>query len=109
VGLRAMTTNVDIVRGHYTASARISSIMRWRSGETLRDDSFRVLLQLKNEANCLTLQPTKQSPKHQLSSDPQSKLPLPRERFSPRVEICRMASVPAPSRSMAGLEKQIRR
>src|ERR1700735_959320 len=65
---------------------RISSIMRWRSGETLRGDSFMALLRLKSEANCLTLQPTKQSPKHQLSSNPQSEPPLPRERFSPGVD-----------------------
>src|ERR1039457_1894052 len=62
---------------------RISSIMRWRSGETLRGESFMALLRLQNKADCLTSQPTKQSLKPQLSSNPQSELPLPRERFSP--------------------------
>ncbi len=33
------------------------------------------LLRLKGEANCLTLQPTKQSPKHQLSSNPNRSYP----------------------------------
>ena len=45
------------------------------------------LLRWQNEANCLTSQPTKQSLKHQPSSNPQSKLPLPRERFSPWVKM----------------------
>ena len=33
------------------------------------------LLRLQNEANCLTLQPTKQSLKHQQSSDPNRSYP----------------------------------
>src|ERR1039457_7473241 len=60
--------------------------MRWRSGETLRGESFMALLRLQNKADCLTSQPTKQSLKPQLSSNPQSELPLPRERFSPWVK-----------------------
>jgi hypothetical protein len=44
------------------------------------------LLRLQIEADCLTSQLTKQSLKHQPSSNPQSKLSLPRERFSPRVD-----------------------
>jgi hypothetical protein len=44
------------------------------------------LLRLQNEANRLTLKPTKQSLKHQPSPNPQSELPLPRERFSPRAQ-----------------------
>jgi len=35
------------------------------------------------EANCLTSQHTKRSLKHQQSTIPESKPPLPRERFSP--------------------------
>ena len=67
---------------------RISSIMRWRSRETLRGESFMALLRLQHEADCLTSQLTKQSLKHQQSSKPKSELPLPRERFSPRIASC---------------------
>jgi len=38
------------------------------------------------EANCLTSQHTKHSLKHQQSTNAESKLPLPRERFSPVAE-----------------------
>lgn len=40
------------------------------------------LLRLQNEANCLTVQHTEQSREPQPLSDLETKLPLPRERFS---------------------------
>ena len=40
------------------------------------------LLRLQNEANCLTVQHTKQSREPQPLSDLETKLSLPRERFS---------------------------
>jgi hypothetical protein len=62
------------------------------------------LLRLQNEANCLTLQPTKQSLKHQPSSKPQSELPLPRERFSPGVEMTRSQTPAEPALSNRNIE-----
>src|ERR1700674_4247297 len=61
----------------------MSSIMRRRSGEILSDESFMALLRLRNEADCLTSQHTKQNLRDQPPADPGSKPPLPRERFSP--------------------------
>jgi hypothetical protein len=48
------------------------------------------LLRLLDEANCLTVQHTKQNLRPQLPYSPKTKLPLPRERFSPRVDPGRL-------------------
>src|ERR1700676_733442 len=68
----------------------MSSIMRRRSGEILSDESFMALLRLRNEADCLTSQHTKQNLRDQPPADPGSKPPLPRERFSPTLRIVRL-------------------
>ena len=47
------------------------------------------LLRLQNEANCLTVQHTKQNLEPQLLSYAETKLSLPRERFSAPTPSCR--------------------
>src|SRR6267154_1172541 len=47
------------------------------------------LLRLQNEAECLTSQHTKQNLRDQPFADARSKLPLPRERFSPLADCGR--------------------
>ncbi|SBP89770.1 hypothetical protein THIARS_80294 [Thiomonas delicata] len=59
---------------------RMSSSMRWRSGETTGSVEFMVTLLSRTEADCLYLQH-----RNPHSSEPAQPLPerLPRERFSP--------------------------
>src|SRR5882757_7666012 len=47
----------------------MSSIMRRRSGEILSGESFMALLRLRNEAECLSSQLTKQNLRDQLYTD----------------------------------------
>lgn len=65
---------------------RMSSIMRWRSGEMASDDGFMVLLLLKSEAGCVAVQRRQERQIDQLPLPPQR---LPRERFSPEADVGR--------------------
>src|ERR1700733_8569012 len=67
----------------------MSSIMRRRSGEIFSGESFMALLRLRNEADCLTSQHTKQNPGPQLPVNRKTKSHLTRERFSPSTPTCR--------------------
>ncbi|MNT94579.1 hypothetical protein D3C72_2362990 [compost metagenome] len=59
---------------------RMSSIMRWRSGEIAEDDGVMILLLLKSEAGCLAAQ---QWQERWIEQPPAPPKRLPRERFSP--------------------------
>src|ERR1700677_4107226 len=67
---------------------RMSSIMRRRSGEIFSGESFMALLRLPDETDCLTVHHTKQNLRPQPPLGPSTKLPLPRERFSPPAHFC---------------------
>jgi hypothetical protein len=65
---------------------RMSSIMRWRSGEMASDDGFMILLLLRSEADCLAAQRWQERGIERQPTLPER---LPRERFSPQTDCSR--------------------